>query len=168
VKQIGSSWFLYDDHHRLVEGAISTTTDGGGLMSVGYGYDNLGNLQSITHEGLTRFTPTTTATNQLTAGGVGYDSRGNVDEINSYQLTIDPFNQPIEAEGRGRTVVYLYTVDNERVLSYDLTAGVSERATRDLDRPGSARVPRHRRQQLGPYRLYLRFGQGACRGGSRG
>jgi|HubBroStandDraft_3_1064219.scaffolds.fasta_scaffold01115_3 RHS repeat-associated protein len=138
VKQIGGSYFLYDNVSRLVD-AHNVPTDplNGGVQFQTFTYDNFGNLQSFGGSvGLN--TPTSSTSNQLTGGG--YDSAGNLRSWNGAVYDYDSFNQLAHYKNGAQEWLYMYDADDERVWSFQV--GVAPRFDRWTLRGLDSRVLR--------------------------
>ena len=133
IKAIGLDQYRYDRFLRLVEGKLNTHSP---VQSQLYGFDNLGNLTSMTTTVGTQTLPAENfpvqdtdpnppyrPTNRLAAGG--YGSRRQPHRLGStYGYTYDLFNQQTSyctslSQGNciGEKWLYAYTPDDERILS---------------------------------------------------
>ncbi|HET9225497.1 MAG TPA: RHS repeat-associated core domain-containing protein [Thermoanaerobaculia bacterium] len=124
LKAIGAQTFVYDNLSRLTQGNIS-----GGSQS--YTYDNYGNIQSVTTDGVLLNTPTSAGTNRLTAGG--YDASGNLTSWNGAGYQYDAFNLLSRFTSGSEDWVYVYGPDDERFWSYKTDGTGSIWALRDLE-----------------------------------
>ncbi len=140
VLKTGTDWFQYDRVSRLKKGVVHADSSGAGGAATervqSYVYDTYGNVLSITTAAgggtVIRGTPTSAASNRLT-GAVGYDTAGNLTSWNGTLYTYDAFNQMTRLTSPSEDTLYSYTADDERVWSYNLTAGASRWTLRDLD-----------------------------------
>ncbi len=134
VTKIGSSWYTYDKVSRLTSGTVFDGPMGGGAQKQqSYTFDPFGNLTSL---GGTsgRATPTNGATNRLNGPGTVYDAAGNLVQWNgAATYKYDHFNQMTEMTSGNEHALYIYTADDERLWSYDLTRNVSHWTLRDLN-----------------------------------
>jgi len=86
-----------------------------------YVFDLYGNIQSIATDGATVSTPTDSATNRLVSGmGTAYDSRGNLIARPGYVFVYDALDRLVrrQASGELRQYHFLYTADDERILTF--------------------------------------------------
>jgi len=86
-----------------------------------YLFDLYGNIQSIATDGLVVNTPTDSATNRLVSGmGTAYDSRGNLIARPGSVFVYDALDRLVrrEATGELRRYHFLYTADDERILTF--------------------------------------------------
>lgn len=86
-----------------------------------YVFDVYGNIQSITTDGLLVNTPTDSGTNRLVSGsGTAYDSRGNLISRPGYTFVYDALDRLVrrQASGELREYHFLYTADDERMLTF--------------------------------------------------
>ena len=124
--------FVYDIISRIKE---ARQTVGGVLKTQAYAYDSFGNLSTITTNG----TPRTLAVDALTnrISGSGYDAAGSMTSWGSggttYSYAYYPTNEMKQMVGDGRTTLFGYSADGERVGSYDSVAGGITYVLRGLD-----------------------------------
>lgn len=133
ITRIGTASYTYDSVSRLTSGTIFDGPTGGGTQKTqSYTFDSFGNLTNI---GGTsgRATPTSSATNRLNGAGTVYDAAGNLTNWNGAVYVYDHFNQMTDMTSGSEHDLYIYTVDDERVWSYDLVRNVSHWTLRDLD-----------------------------------
>ena len=88
-------------------------------------------------------TPTSNATNHLTSLNAVYDVAGNVIQLQPpgqstvYQQKFDPLNMLQEVKASNvsgtPTQLHIYTAEDERFWTFDLTANASHWKIRDLD-----------------------------------
>ncbi|MCA9729289.1 MAG: RHS repeat-associated core domain-containing protein, partial [Candidatus Eisenbacteria bacterium] len=86
-----------------------------------YVFDVYGNIQSIATDGGLVNTPTDSGTNRLVSGsGTAYDSRGNLISRPGYTFVYDALDRLVrrEAAGEPRKYHFLYTADDERILTF--------------------------------------------------
>jgi RHS repeat-associated protein len=126
VKQIGGSYYLYDNVSRLTAANnLPSTALSGGSQFQSFTYDNFGNLQGYTGTiGLS--TPTSSQTNQLTGGT--YDAAGNLRSWNGAIYDFDALNQLGHYKNGAQEWLYMYDADDERVWQFQV--GVSPRFDR--------------------------------------
>jgi RHS repeat-associated protein len=136
IKAIGADTYVYDNLSRLVQGNLPGSTQS-------YGYDNYGNLQSITTDMSVLNTPTSASTNRLTAGT--YDNAGNLKTWSGNTYEYDAFNQLAHYTSGTEDWFYIYGPDDERFWSYRNGGGGSVWTLRDL----AGRVIRQYNAQLG-------------------
>lgn len=131
VVKMGSDYFLYDPVQRLTTG----TAFAAGNKLQDYGYDAFGNLNAITTTvngtPTARSITTVASTNRLSS--VGYDDAGNQTSWGLYGYAFDAFSNLKSLSGGGNDVVYIYTADDERLWSYNLTANRSSWRLRNFD-----------------------------------
>jgi len=123
LKAIGTQTFVYDSLSRVTQGSV-----GGSTQS--YTYDNYGNVQSVTTDGILVNTPTSSATNRLTAGT--YDAGGNLTSWNGNNYQYDALNQMVRFTSGTEDWIYVYGADDERFWSYKANGPGSLWALRDL------------------------------------
>ena len=128
---MGPSEYLYDGVGRLKQADFPTTQLGGGAkLHRSYTYDAFGNLQNIGGTG-GRATPTSSTTNRLI--GATYDTAGNLTAWNGQAYEYDPFGMVSRITVGSEEWVHAYTADDERLLSFQLLGGDTNRWTlRDL------------------------------------
>jgi RHS repeat-associated protein len=132
ITRIGTSSYTYDPVSRLTSGTLFDGPTGGGTQKTqSYTFDSFGNLTNI---GGTsgRATPTSSTTNRLNGAGTVYDAAGNLINWNGAVYVYDRFNQMTDMTSGSEHALYIYTVDDERVWSYDLIRNVSHWTLRDL------------------------------------
>ncbi|HPA79478.1 MAG TPA: RHS repeat-associated core domain-containing protein [Thermoanaerobaculales bacterium] len=124
--------FVYDKVSRIKE---ARQTVGGVLKTQSYAYDTFGNLTTITTNG----TPRTVAVDALTnrISGSGYDAAGSMtswgDGGTTYSYAYYPTNEMKQMVGDGRTTLFGYSADGERVGTWDSVAGGITYVLRGLD-----------------------------------
>ncbi|HET9227979.1 MAG TPA: RHS repeat-associated core domain-containing protein, partial [Thermoanaerobaculia bacterium] len=123
LKAIGAQTFAYDNLSRITQANITGS-------SQGFAYDNYGNIQSITTDGVALNTPTSSSTNRLT-GGI-YDASGNLTSWNGNSYQYDAFNQMSRFTSGTEDWIYVYGADDERLWSYKADGTGSLWALRDL------------------------------------
>lgn len=142
----GNQSFRYDVNGRLV---TSTITSPLGSTSEQFSYDAYANMLSHTIDGTTTSYPTTSSTNHLTSGiNAAYDSAGNMTQWQPpgtavvYHYTFDALHMMNESNATNTSggaysgahrVIHVYTADDERAWTYDLTANESHWRIRGLD-----------------------------------
>ncbi|HEV7505183.1 MAG TPA: RHS repeat-associated core domain-containing protein [Thermoanaerobaculia bacterium] len=132
ITRIGTSSYTYDAVSRLTSGTIFDGPTGGGTQKTqSYTFDSFGNLTNIAGTS-GRVTPTSSATNRLNGAGTAYDAAGNLINWNGAVYIYDHFNQMTDMTSGSEHALYIYTVDDERVWSYDLTRNISHWTLRDL------------------------------------
>jgi hypothetical protein len=129
VSAIGQDYYLYDKVSRLKFGTAQA-----GAASQSQTFDTFGNLTSLSPRTLT----TNAATNRLTAATnpsttVMYDARGNVTSVDGMSYEYDALGMLRAMNNATNDWVYIYTADDERLWSYDLSANNSWWRVRDLD-----------------------------------
>ena len=83
-----------------------------------FSYDRFGNLLTMPIDGTGPSLSTSLATNHLSAGG--YDGRGNLTSFSSNEYFFDNLNRlQRETKSTGESRYFLYTADDERILTYD-------------------------------------------------
>jgi RHS repeat-associated protein len=149
VKAIGTDQYRYDRYLRLVEGKLNTHSP---VQSQLYGFDNVGNLTSMTTT-VGAQTPIVESfpvqdtnpnapyrpTNRLAAGS--YDLAGNLTKWSTYAYGYDLLNAqtsycPNEnSQGvcLGEKWLYAYTADDERILSVRTDSQQTIWTVRDFD-----------------------------------
>ncbi len=124
IKATGTQTYVYDSLGRITQGNLSGS-------SQSYGYDNYGNLQSITTDLSVLNTPASSSTNHLTAGT--YDAAGNLTAWSGNTYEYDGFNQLARYHAGAEDWVYVYGPDDERFWSYRVGGGTGSLWTlRDL------------------------------------
>ncbi len=132
ITRIGTSSYTYDSVSRLTSGTIFDGPTGGGTQKTqSYTFDSFGNLTNIAGTS-GRATPTNSSTNRLNGPGTVYDAAGNLTNWNGAVYVYDRFNQMTDMTSGSEHALYIYTVDDERVWSYDLVRNVSHWTLRDL------------------------------------
>jgi RHS repeat-associated protein len=117
---------------RLVAATLYDGPAGGGTQKQqSYTFDAFGNLTSITGTS-GRATPTSAQTNRLNGAGTVYDAAGNLTNWNGAVYGYDAFNQMTHMTSGTEDWAYLYTADDERIWSYDITRNASRWTLRDL------------------------------------
>jgi RHS repeat-associated protein len=128
VSAIGQDYYLYDKVSRLKFGTAQA-----GAASQSQTFDTFGNLTSLSPRTLT----TSSTTNRLTAATnpsttVTYDARGNVTSVDGMSYEYDALGMLRAMNNATNDWVYIYTADDERLWSYDLSANNSWWRVRDL------------------------------------
>lgn len=124
VWKTGSGLYLYDSLSRVVSGKVYPGALGTGTPGTqAYGYDNYGNLTSLTTNGTLVNTPATTATNRLTAGT--YDASGNLTAWSGNTYEYDAFDQMSRHVSSGEDWRYMYTAADERFWAFRAGGGGS-------------------------------------------
>ena len=132
ITRIGTATYTYDGVSRLTNGTLFDGPTGGGTQKTqSYTFDTFGNLTNIAGTS-GRTTPTSSATNRLNGAGTFYDAAGNLTNWNGAVYVYDHFNQMTDMTSGGEHAFYIYTVDDERVWSYDLVRNLSHWTLRDL------------------------------------
>jgi RHS repeat-associated protein len=128
----GTHAYTYDTLSRLATATLYDGPLGGGVAhQQSFGYDNYGNLQSLTTDGSLLNTPTSSTTNRLTAGT--YDGLGNLTAWNGNTYEYDAFNQMTRMVSGAEDWRYIYTADDERFWMYRVGGGGSIWTLRGLD-----------------------------------
>ena len=96
---------------------------------IGYGYDRFGNLGSIADSiSGTVSSSVDETTNRLT--DVTYDVAGNQLEMAGITVAFDPLNMPVQMDqATGVNKRFVYTADNERLITLDLAHAGGRRDT---------------------------------------
>jgi RHS repeat-associated protein len=135
IVAIGPQAYTYDVNGRLVDAHV-VGPDGASNQS--FGFDPYGNLTSAVKDTVATSISVTSGTNRLTYAG--YDPSGNVTSYQppsstvTYNYTYDGLNMVQKsADSASHQSIYVYTADDERIWTYDLSAGVSHWKIRDLD-----------------------------------
>jgi RHS repeat-associated protein len=135
IVAIGPQAYTYDVSGRLVDAHV-VGPDGASNQS--FGFDPYGNLTSATKDTVATSISVTSGTNRLTYAA--YDASGNVTSYQppsstvTYNYTYDGLNMVQKsADSASHQSIYVYTADDERIWTYDLSAGVSHWKIRDLD-----------------------------------
>jgi len=132
VKTIGTSWFGYDRVSRLTIGTVfDGPTGGGSQKQQTYSFDPFGNLTAVGGAG-GRAVPVNPATNRLNGGGTNYDGAGNLITWNGAAYGYDRLNQMTSMTSGAEDWRYLYTADDERIWSYNVSADFSRWTIRGL------------------------------------
>jgi RHS repeat-associated protein len=132
ITRMGTSSYTYDAVSRLTSGTLFDGPTGGGTQKTqSYAFDSFGNLTNIAGTS-GRATPTSSTTNRLNGAGTAYDAAGNLINWNGAVYVYDHFNQLTDMTSGSEHDFYIYTVDDERVWSYDLVRNVSHWTLRDL------------------------------------
>jgi RHS repeat-associated protein len=132
ITRMGTASYTYDAVSRLTSGTLFDGPMGGGNQKTqSYTFDSFGNLTNIAGTS-GRATPTSSATNRLNGAGTAYDAAGNLINWNGAVYGYDHFNQMTDMASGSEHDFYIYTVDDERVWSYDLVRNVSHWTLRDL------------------------------------
>jgi hypothetical protein len=97
----------------------------------GYTFDSFGNLTNIAGTS-GRATPTSSATNRLTTAPERPMTPPSLINWNGAVYIYDHFNQMTDMTSGAEHFFYIYTVDDERVWSYDLVRNLSHWTLRDL------------------------------------
>lgn len=125
IQAIGAEAYVYDKVGRLKV----ATLRGPGLSSMqtqSFHYDEYGNLISTSKLGQTMLLPASTATNQL--GPLHYDASGNVDGAGAQHYDYDAAGM-VSTVRLGTAlqprIVYAYTADDERLLAFDVSTGIT-------------------------------------------
>jgi RHS repeat-associated protein len=141
---IGSQVFLYDVTGRLVSSKTLMEVDGQPDVpqTETFDYDEYGNMTGRSVDGITASSPTNPSTNRLTAFSAQFDAAGNLTamqpagSVRTYTYDYDSFNQQRDrrstAPSPGRYTINIYTADDERLWSYDVSANISHWTLRDL------------------------------------
>ena len=148
IKAIGLDQYRYDRFLRLVEGKLNTHSP---VQSQLYGFDNLGNLTSMTTTVGTQTLPAEnfpvqdTDPNPPTGRRIAWRRAatylgGNLTGWSTYGYTYDLFNQQTSyctslSQGNciGEKWLYAYTPDDERILSVTNDRSKTIWTVRDLD-----------------------------------
>jgi RHS repeat-associated protein len=132
ITRIGTASYTYDAVSRLTSGTLfDGSTGGGNQKTQSYTFDSFGNLTNIAGTS-GRATPTSSATNRLNGTGTAYDAAGNLTNWNAAVYGYDHFNQMTDMASGSEHDFYSYTVDDERIWSYDLVRNISHWTLRDL------------------------------------
>jgi RHS repeat-associated protein len=143
VEAIGNDRFRYDKVSRLLESRMRLVPGQAGTEHTQtFSYDGFGNLLGIVGVGGTTL-DTTASTNRLADPdpdpneGTEYDAAGNLTLWNGNSYTFDRLNRMSErvtAGANSRQWKFLYTADDERLWSADIS-GIGEQRVmlRDLD-----------------------------------
>lgn len=117
VVRLGDEWYLYDPVSRVVRGTLGTGDE------QSYTFDAFGNIGSITTTVGGSTTPQTVVVDPQTnhLSGIPYDDAGNQLSWGAYAYTFDAFGMLERLDGGGNAWIYLYTADDERILSLDHT-----------------------------------------------
>ncbi|MEO1368995.1 MAG: hypothetical protein AAFX50_17600, partial [Acidobacteriota bacterium] len=119
IKQIGGDRFIYDRVDRLVRAELDGSVASNHFRA--YAYDIHGNRLSINRNGTVDGEPIDSGTNQLALGH--YDPSGNLEDYNTgtFIFSWDGNNTLPSAAGPDFSKAYLYTADDERLATLDLT-----------------------------------------------
>ena len=128
VKAIGTDTYVYDKVGRLKRANVNTQSH-----TRAYTYDPHGNLESITRDGVASNLELDSTTNRLT-DPFFYDAAGNLVRFGTPALreyAFDPLNTMISQRSGDQASVYVYTAEDRRLLTVDLTENpiVAERWT---------------------------------------
>jgi len=142
VIAIDSQAFLYDPTGRLTEATVMAPDRS--MVTQSYTYDVYGNLQTMNRPGVLQTLSVDPLTNHLNATGAKYDAAGNISEWKPPGTTTT-YNYGWDELGNLQTirlasqpaadlppVAYLYTVNDERISSFDVPNLTSHWAIRDL------------------------------------
>jgi RHS repeat-associated protein len=132
ITGMGDDWFLYDGLSRLKVAHLSDVNRNGlaDAVDITYRYDAFGNRTDtywdVTDEddnlSMSWYTyDTSTTSNRLV--NESYDVHGNMTTLQGNSFTWYPFNQIQRRTGTGLNQTYGYTVDSERLLTWDRASG---------------------------------------------
>lgn len=134
IAKIGDNDYLYDVLSRITQADMDSSDQ------QSYTYDDFGNMTSITTNSVTRSISVDSSTNHLTGSGIQYDAAGNqlnqVDGPANLSFSYDAFNQikGVQDSGLDTDVVYIYTVNEDRLMTVDLENEVATTTVRGFGR----------------------------------
>jgi RHS repeat-associated protein len=128
IRKIGADFYVYDTRSRLVVSADATASPV--VHKQTYAYDNLGNQTAINTAGVGQTTLTVnTSSNRVTTVNSGvaavnpvYDPAGNLTQYGTATYTYDALNVLTRSTIDGVTRYYVYTANDERVGTVELSA----------------------------------------------
>jgi RHS repeat-associated protein len=143
---IGQQSFIYDTTNRLVSATTAMPVDGqaDAMQTETFNYDVYGNMTDRTVDSLTTTSATDATTNRLTAFSAQYDTAGNLTHMQppgsarTYDYDYDSFNMlrdmrsPTSNPAQPYWVIYIYTADDQRLWTYNVSGNVSHWTIRDL------------------------------------
>ncbi|MEP7009932.1 MAG: RHS repeat-associated core domain-containing protein [Acidobacteriota bacterium] len=134
VWKVGSAAFVYDSLSRLTSGTVFPTAQGGGVAQAQtYSFDNYGNINSVTTNGVVRTTTTSASTNRLAAGVPSYSLSGSLTAWSGNSYEYDAFDQMTRMVSGAEDWRYVYDADGERLWSYRVGGGGSLWTLRGLN-----------------------------------
>jgi RHS repeat-associated protein len=139
VTAIGSQYFLYDTTSRLTSAHVVSLNS---AVTQTYAYDVYGNMTSISGYGQDELLPTETSTNHVMLNGAQYDEAGNLYQWQPSGTSV-LYKYDYDAVGaltglrtgpddHPYTIKYIYTADDQRLWTEDLSANHSHFTVRDL------------------------------------
>jgi RHS repeat-associated protein len=143
---IGQQSFIYDTTNRLVSATTAMPVDGqaDAMQTETFNYDVYGNMTDRTVDSLTTTSAIDATTNRLTAFSAQYDTAGNLTHMQppgsarTYDYDYDSFNMlrdmrsPTSNPAQPYWVIYIYTADDQRLWTYNVSGNVSHWTIRDL------------------------------------
>jgi RHS repeat-associated protein len=161
VRKIGTEFFAYDTDHRLV---VSAETGQAPAVTheQTYAYDSFGNLTAITTAGAGQTTlGVNTATNGLStvtaAGGASvspqYDDAGNMVGYGTATYAYDALNRMTKSVVDGATRHYAYSPSDERIATFEGTAGGTRSDWTIRDQAGQV-LRRYSRETTGEWKWH--------------
>jgi RHS repeat-associated protein len=136
ITSIGGQYFFYDATSRLTTAHVTTLN---AAATQTYTYDPYGNMTAMAGYGDPQTLTSAPSTNHLAASIAEYDEAGNVKRWHAPGATYDyaydavGMMTALQTGTTPYTVTYVYTADDERLRTADLSANDSHYTLRDLD-----------------------------------